>query len=284
MTVDVEDWFHILDSPVAPSMEQWENLPSRVEIGLECILKLLDDCQVSATMFWLGWMAERHKHLVRQCASSGHEIASHGYGHVLAYKVGPAAFLDDILRAKQVLENITGQAVVGFRAPGFGITSQSRWAFDVIRAAGYRYDSSVFPAVRGHGGMPGECSTPHLIKTLHGELTEFPASVFSCVGASLSLFGGGYLRATPIPLLQWAAKRVLDRGQLLVLYIHPRELDLSHPRLPLPWVRRLKCYTNIASTERKLRLLLPLGKSIRMRDFTVASDLSGETMEMAITP
>jgi polysaccharide deacetylase family protein (PEP-CTERM system associated) len=283
MTVDVEDWFHILDSPIAPTMEQWNSLPSRVEIGLERILQVLDDCRVSATMFWLGWMAERHKRLVRQCLSSGHEIASHGYGHVLPYKVGPTVFLDDILRAKHVLEDITGKPVVGFRAPGFGIIGQSRWAFDLIRAAGYRYDSSVFPAVRGHGGMPGEQRTPHLIKTLHGELAEFPTSVLSCAGASLSLFGGGYLRATPKPLLLWAAKRVLDRGQLLVLYIHPRELDPSHPRLPLPWDRRLKCYINIASTEGKLRRLLPLGNSIRMCDFTVASDFADETVELGIT-
>ena len=283
MTVDVEDWFHILDSPITPTMERWERLPSRVEIGLERILQVLDDCGVRATMFWLGWIAERHKRLVRQCVSSGHEVASHGYGHVLAYKVGPTDFLDDIVRAKHVLENITGQAVVGFRAPGFGITSESRWAFDLIRAAEYRYDSSVFPALRGHGGMPGECSTPHLIKTLHGELAEFPASVLRYAGASLSLFGGGYLRATPMPLLVGAAKRVLDRGQLLVLYIHPRELDPSHPRLPLPWGRRLKCYINIASTEHKLRRLLSLGNSIRMCDFTVGSDLVDKTAGLGIT-
>jgi polysaccharide deacetylase family protein (PEP-CTERM system associated) len=282
MTVDVEDWFHILDSPVAPTMERWESLPSRVEIGMERLLQVLDDCQVSATMFWLGWMAERHKSLVRQCISSGHEIASHGYGHVLPYKVGPKAFLDDVVRAKNVLEDITGRPVVGFRAPGFGITGESCWAFELI-CAGYRYDSSVFPAVRGHGGMPGERSTPHRIKTSHGELAEFPTSVLTCAGASVSLFGGGYLRATPTPLLQWAAKRVLDRGQLLVLYIHPRELDPSHPHLPLRWDRRLKCYMNIASAEPKLRHLLRLGNNIRMCDITVARDFAGETMELAIT-
>jgi polysaccharide deacetylase family protein (PEP-CTERM system associated) len=283
MTVDVEDWFHILDSPLAPTMERWESLPSRVEIGLERLLQVLDDCGVRATMFWLGWIAERHKRLVRQCASSGHEIASHGYGHLLPYKVGPTAFLDDIVRAKQVLEDITGKAVVGFRAPGFGITNESRWAFDLIRVAGYRYDSSVFPALRGHGGMPGECRSPHLIQSLHGELAEFPASVLRYAGASLSLFGGGYLRATPMLLLLAAAKRVLDRGQLLVLYIHPRELDPSHPRLPLPWGRRLKCYINIASTEPKLRRLLSLGHSVKMCDFTVGSDFADETMGLAIT-
>jgi polysaccharide deacetylase family protein (PEP-CTERM system associated) len=283
MTVDVEDWFHILDSPVAPTIDQWESLPSRVELGMERILQVLEDCHVRATMFWLGWLAERHKSLVRQCISCGHEIASHGYGHVLAYKVGPRSFLNDIVRAKKVLENITGEAVVGFRAPGFGITGQSLWGFDLIRAAGYEYDASVFPAARGHGGMPGAQSTPHRIKTLHGELAEIPASVLSCAGAAVSLFGGGYLRATPRPLLLWAAKRVLDRGQFLVLYIHPRELDPSHPRLPLPWHRYLKCYVNIASSGSKLRHLLRLGNSIRMRDFNVETDVVGEPLEVGIT-
>jgi polysaccharide deacetylase family protein (PEP-CTERM system associated) len=283
MTIDVEDWFHILDSPIAPTIDQWGSLPSRVEIGMERLLQMLDECNVRATMFWLGWMAERHKGLVRRCVNAGHEIASHGYGHLLPYKVGPAAFRDDIVRSKQVIEDITGEPVLGFRAPGFGITGDSRWAFDLIRDAGYMYDASVFPAVRGHGGIPGERGTPHRIATPFGELAEFPTSVLNCAGASLSLFGGGYLRATPTPLLVWAAKSLLDSGQLLVLYIHPRELDPAHPRLPLPWDRRFKCYTNLASTEPKLRRLLRLGHSVKMSDFNIPREIARETVDLRIT-
>ena len=266
VTVDVEEWFHVLDSPVVPPMERWDSLPSRVEFGLERILDTLEACGVCATMFCLGWVAERHSNLVRKCARRGHEIASHGYGHVLAYKVGPKAFLTDIARAKSVLEDITGAPVVGFRAPGFGITGRSRWAFDVIRSAGYLYDASIFPARRAHGGIPGERVGPHLIKTAHGILTEFPTSILNYAGFPLSLFGGGYLRATPRPVLLWAAERLLSRGRSVILYVHPREFDPDHPRLPLPWLRYAKCYMNLPSTEPKIRNLLRLGHCITMHD------------------
>src|SRR3989344_1710933 len=121
LTVDVEDWFHILDTPAAPGFEQWGLLESRVEQNMERILGLLSEQNVHATFFWLGWVAEKHPDLLRRCAREGHEIASHGYAHVLAHQVGPRSFRDDIRRGKSALEDITGHAVKGFRAPGFGI-------------------------------------------------------------------------------------------------------------------------------------------------------------------
>ena len=143
ITIDVEDWFHILDSPAAPGLAQWPELPLRAAHSIEKLLQLLSDTGTKATFFWLGWMAERFPRLVRQCQEAGHEIASHGYGHILAYKVGRDAFRKDIQKTKTILEDIIGRPVRGFRAPGFGITDNVPWAFDVIKEVGYEYDSRL---------------------------------------------------------------------------------------------------------------------------------------------
>lgn len=255
LTIDVEDWFHILDSPIVPDMTQWSHLPSRVEGNVERLLLLLADTHTVGTFFWLGWMAQRFPRLVRRCRDAGHEIASHGYGHLLAYKVGPKIFQQDITRAKSVLENIIGAPVKGFRAPGFGIKKNNGWAFDIIKESGYEYDSSVFPGTREHGGIVDSPLEMHYIKTQSGLLPEIPMSVVEILNCRISLFGGGYLRLANKSLIRWGIKKVHAQGRPLVVYIHPREIDVRQPRLPLGLRRRFKCYINLKSTMAKLRWL-----------------------------
>jgi len=255
LTIDVEDWYHILNSPVTPSIECWSSLESRVERNLEELLTLLDSCSVKATFFWLGWMAEHHKHLVRKCQDAGHEIASHGYGHVLAYKVGKKAFQQDITITKDILEDITGEPVRGFRAAGFGITEKTPWAFDVIKKSGYQYDSSIFPAPRGHGGMPDSPLGLYFIETRNGHLLEIPMSIVSIFHHRTTFFGGGYLRLANIPLIKWGIDKLQSANQPLIVYVHPREIDPGHPHLPLTLLRRFKCYVKMKSTLPKLKWL-----------------------------
>jgi polysaccharide deacetylase family protein (PEP-CTERM system associated) len=255
LTIDVEDWFHILDSPAVPRIERWPFLESRIEMNLDRILVLLDSYSVKATFFWLGWVAERHKGLVRECQEAGHEIASHGYGHVLAYEVGRRAFAEDIRKAKAMLEDLIGEEVIGFRAAGFGTKDDTQWTFEEIRAAGYTYDSSVFPASRGHGGMPQSPLGPYVIKTKSGDLVELPQSMVEFVGRRISFFGGGYLRLSPKWLIKWGIKKLHEAGRPLIVYVHPRETDPDHPRLPLSLSRRFKCYVNLKSTLPKLEWL-----------------------------
>lgn len=254
-TVDIEDWFHILDSPAAPDIEQWFELESRIHGNVEKILTMLDSFCVKATLFWLGWAAERHKNLVRRCYDAGHEIASHGYGHVLAYKVGREAFREDITRGKKILEDIIGERVLGFRAAGFGITDEATWAFEVIKRSGYAYDSSIFPASRGHGGLLDSRLGPNVIHTEAGPLPEVPMSAVKMFGRRVILFGGGYLRIAPKWLIRWGAKKLCETDQPLIVYVHPREIDPEHPHLPLSPIRRFKCYVNLKSTMPKLRWL-----------------------------
>ncbi len=252
---ELEDWFHILDADCVPLIEEWHNLPLCAEENIDRLLELLAAHDAKGTFFCLGWMAEQMPHVVRRCHAAGHEIGSHGYGHVLAYDVGRHAFLHDVVRAKKTLEDLIGVEVNGFRAPGFSVRKDNSWVFDVVAEAGYRYDASVFPASHGHGGFRQANPAPHAIQTSNGRLVEIPTSTVRTLGRRVCLFGGGYLRLAPLPLIRWGVKQLHRDGRPLIVYIHPREVDPTHPRLPLPWKRRFKCYVNLHSTMGKLSWL-----------------------------
>ena len=261
-SVDVEDWFHILDDPSVPTIDQWASLPSRVERNFYKLLDLFSEQNVQVTCFFLGWVAERFPHLVKDASSRGHEVASHGYGHRLVYELSRADFYEDVRRARFLLENISGVEVVGYRAPGFSTTDETPWFFDVLAEAGYQYDSSVFPAQRGHGGMPQGRREPHRIGE-HDTLLEVPITVADLLGKPMCFFGGGYLRLFPYWLIRQMAHQVLGEGRPVVFYIHPREVDPMHPRLPMSRMRRFKTYVNLETTDAKLRRIF--------RDFPVTT-------------
>jgi polysaccharide deacetylase family protein (PEP-CTERM system associated) len=255
LTIDVEDWYHILDSPAAPPLTSWPFLESRIERNVEALLEVLETYSVKVTFFWLGWLAKRHQALVHLCHNAGHEIASHGYDHVLAYEVGPQAFRQDIVRAKSLLEDMIAEPIRGFRAPGFSITTKATWAFDVIREAGYQYDSSVFPASRGHGGIPDSLLGLYFVETRSGHLLEIPMSIVEVFGRRTSFFGGGYLRLASRRMIKWGIDKLQAAKQPLIVYVHPREIDPDQPRLPLSLMRQFKCYVNLDSTLPKLKWL-----------------------------
>jgi len=254
-SVDVEDWFHILDVPSAPAISEWSALPSRVEKNFFRLLEIFSDHDVRVTCFFLAWIGERFPHLVREAAGRGHEIASHGYAHRLVYEQGREEFYDDVLHARLLLEDIAGTAVTGYRAPGFSTTEQTPWFFDALAEAGYQYDSSVFPAARGHGGMRDGRRDPHRVGNGDGIL-ELPITVAELMGRPMCFFGGGYLRLFPYWLIRKMAQQVLAEGRPVVFYIHPREVDPAHPRLPMSRSRTFKSYVNLDGTEAKVRRVL----------------------------
>jgi len=265
-TIDVEDWFHILDSPAVPTIAHWESLESRVDRNVNKLLELLEKYGVKSTMFWLGWVAKKNWELVQKCHAAGHEIASHGYAHVLAYEVGRIAFGEDIRKGKALLENIVGDEVKGFRAAGFSTTDDTNWTFNMIAKAGYKYDSSVFPSSRGHGGMKNSLLEPHIIHTKQGDLVEIPQSMLEVLGKRISFFGGGYMRIAPQWLINWGIKSLHDTGRPLIIYVHPREVDPNHPRLPLGIKRTFKSYVNLKTTLPKLEMLCKKYKFIKMME------------------
>jgi polysaccharide deacetylase family protein (PEP-CTERM system associated) len=266
LSVDVEDWFHILDVASAPPMEAWQTLPSRVEMNFRRLLDLFEECQAHASCFFLGWVAERFPQLVREAARRGHEIASHGYAHRLVHRMTRAEFCADALRTRKILEDLSGTAVGGFRSPGFSVTEDTTWFFAAVAEAGYQYDSSIFPASHGHGGMRSSRREPYRVEG-EANLIEFPISVADLFGKPMCFFGGGYLRLFPYALIRRMARRVLAEGRPVVYYIHPREIDPAHPRLPMSAVRRFKSYVNLHSTEVKLRRILHDFPTVTFREY-----------------
>jgi polysaccharide deacetylase family protein (PEP-CTERM system associated) len=267
LSVDVEDWFHILDLRDAPDVDAWSRLESRVEANFNNLLDELARRESRATCFFLGWIAERHPELVRRASREGHEIASHGYAHQLIYGLSPRQFSDDIGKAKRILEDIVGMPVVGYRAPGFSIVAETTWAFEAIRAAGYEYDSSVFPAARGHGGLEGAEVKPYRVSTSKGDLLEFPISVAHLLGKNICFFGGGYLRLFPYPIIQYMSRRLNEEGRPVIYYLHPREIDPGHPRMKMNLLRRFKSYVNLSTTLPKLRRLTKDQSLVPFRDW-----------------
>jgi polysaccharide deacetylase family protein (PEP-CTERM system associated) len=269
-TIDVEDWFHILEATGTPDIAAWDLLESRLERNLKVLLDLLAAFNVKSTCFALGWVAARTPQLLREAAEHGHEIASHGYGHQVVSRLSRCEFREDIRAAKAAIEDAVGRPVHGYRAPGFSITQETPWAFDEIAEAGYTFDSSVFPARHGHGGMPDAPRRPYFMQTSAGRLVEFPVSIADTPLGPQCLFGGGYLRLYPMWLIRALAKQVRADGRGVIWYIHPREIDPDHPRVQMPIQRRLKSYVNLRGTHEKLQAILRAGR------FSTLSDLAAQ--------
>jgi polysaccharide deacetylase family protein (PEP-CTERM system associated) len=267
-TIDVEDWFHILEVTGTPDLASWDSHPSRLEANFRALLDLLASLNVNATCFVLGWVAMRFPSLLREASERGHEIASHGFGHEIVSGISRAQFREDIRGAKAAIEDATGRPVVGYRAPGFSITRATPWAFDEIIEAGHTYDSSVFPARHGHGGMPGAPRHPHIIHSETGRLIEFPVSIADTPFGPQCCFGGGYLRLIPMWLVMAMAERVRGDGRGVVWYIHPREIDPGHPRLQMSLKRRFKSYVNLRGTAGKLKAILRNGNFATFSELT----------------
>ncbi|ACH38790.1 MAG: hypothetical protein ACD_55C00004G0002 [uncultured bacterium] len=261
LTIDVEDYFQVNAFEHYIPRENWDRYPLRVAGNVARLLDLLDEYQVKATFFVLGWVAERVPGTVREIQARGHEVACHGYGHQLIFRIGPQLFRDDIRRAKAVLEDITGTAVRGYRAPTYSITRESLWAFDLLLEEGFSFDSSVFPVYHDTYGIPDAPRFPYLVRRAAGTLQEFPLTTLplKLAGKSVQLpiAGGGYLRLLPVALIKWGIDRVNQvEGKPCVLYLHPWEIDPDQPRIQAGWKSRFRHYNNLAKTEDKLRYLL----------------------------
>ena len=259
LTFDLEDWFHILDNPKTAYPDQWIKFPSRIEVTLEPILELCDRYDIKATFFCLGWVAEKYPHLINRIYNKGHHIGTHGYAHQLVYRQTPEEFREDLRKSIDIIESIVDITVNTYRAPGFSITSRNLWAFDILYEEGIRYDSSVFPALRSHGGMPAlKVRTPFKLITPKGfELNEYPLSVVKFFNFYFPYSGGGYFRLIPRPLLAILFKR----SEYQMTYFHPRDFDGDQPIIPgLTRFRRFKSYYGIRGCMSNLELVIRQNK------------------------
>ena len=257
MTIDVEDYFQVSAFAGHIARESWPSRECRVEANVERILGLLAQARVRATFFTLGWIAERYPALVRQIAAGGHEIASHGYGHLRASDQSRAEFQNDIVSSKALLEDLSGRPVLGYRAPSFSIGEANLWALEVLREAGYRYSSSIYPVKHDHYGMP---DAPRFAFYPHGPdgLLELPVTTARLLGRNVPAGGGGYFRLLPYAASRWLINHVNQKDhQAAIFYFHPWEIDPQQPRQQQISVKtRFRHYVNLARTERRLVALL----------------------------
>ena len=267
-SVDVEDWYQVADFDAVVGFADWDRYESRVARNTDRILALCDEVGVRGTFFVLTWNAERHPEIVRRIAAAGHEIASHGYAHRLIYEQTPETFRDDITRAKATLEDITGAAVLGYRAPSTSVTPRSLWALDVLLDVGLRYDSSIFPIRDTLYGLPDADRFPHVIRRRDGrELLEFPLATTRLFGRNVPLAGGGWLRVFPYRYTRWAMRRVNREGHPAVAFVHPWELDPEQPRMRTAGRRGFSThYVGLRGTYGKLRRLFRDFRFAPLRD------------------
>jgi polysaccharide deacetylase family protein (PEP-CTERM system associated) len=257
MTIDVEEYFHVSVFDGVVPRSRWDTLPSRVCASTDRVLAILDDANVTATFFVLGWVAERYPSLVRRIADLGHEIGSHGYAHRLIYDQTPANFRADVRRAKRVLEDVAGAPVRGYRAPSYSITPRSLWALDILIEEGYRYDTSVFPIRHDRYGISVSARRPYRVTRPAGTLVEIPATAARIAGMNVPVGGGGYFRILPYAWTRWGLQRInVGERRPAVFYIHPWELDPEQPRLTAGAISRFRHYRNLHQTEARLRRLL----------------------------
>jgi len=270
LTVDVEDYFQVSAFANQIDMKDWPNWPLRVEQNTHALLELFEKKNVRATFFVLGWVAERCPELIRTIHKSGHEVASHGMTHQLVYNQKPEVFREETFRSKQLIEDIIGEAVYGYRAASYSVTPRSLWALETLIDAGFTYDSSIFPVHHDRYGMPGAPLNIHTAQTNNGKsLIEFPLTSAKFINGRLPVAGGGYFRIYPYFFSKLMLKRAAaEIKQPFIFYLHPWEIDPEQPRVPnSSALSRFRHYTNLS------RCLPRLEKLIGDFDFTTVKDV-----------
>lgn len=250
-TIDVEDWYHgAADEVVRTSGER------RLCYGLGKLLDILAEFEVKATFFWLGLAASENPCLVKQVARAGHEIACHGWVHEPVYGISPQRFREETQYAMSLISDLSGQPVIGYRAPYFSITRKSLWALEILADLGFEYDSSIFPIKNWRYGISDFSSMPQQVTTSAGTIYEMPLSVRRILGNNLPISGGAYFRIYPYAITQQNFRVAEHNNQAVIFYIHPWELDLEHPPVPLSWKEKLTHSINLHTTAQKLHKLL----------------------------
>lgn len=251
LTVDVEEWFHLLDCDATRTEDKWKNYEVRIYENVERIFRVLEDTNTKATFFIIGWIARTYPDLVRRI-SEKYQIGCHTMNHQLVWQQTPEEFKADVEEGVKMLEDITGKKVECFRAPGFSIRESEAWAFEILADLGVKYDCSVFPAAHAHGGMPSYPKAAPGIIEYHGiQMKEFPVGFKTVAGKHIMFSGGGYFRLFPYPLVK---KWTRESGDYLLSYIHPRDLDAGQPMIKsLPVARKFRSYVGLKGAEQKLR-------------------------------
>lgn len=270
LTFDIEDWFHIIQKYPDNILERWSNYEVRIHNGMDRIFKILDDNNLKATFFILGYIARKHPEIVKQIHDLGYEVGAHSDMHKAAYRQTRKEYTQDLTDCINSLENITGEKVVSYRAPGFSIKKENVWVFDVLHELGVKYDASIFPATREDGGFDDFSeSIPAIIKYNGIQIKEFPMSVNTVFGHKFTVTGGGYFRSFPYRLM----RKLITNADYTMTYFHPRDFDPKQPMLEgLSLKRKFKSYYNLSKSYIKLKQLVYDFDFIDMREANTLID------------
>jgi polysaccharide deacetylase family protein (PEP-CTERM system associated) len=268
LTFDLEEWFHILAHEQTAQPHQWEKFESRIHRNVERVLDILNRHHLRATFFCLGWIAKKYPEVVKKVISCNHEIGCHSMNHQLVYNQTREEFKKDLQDALHLLEDVTGNKITMYRAAGFSITADSKWALEILIENGITIDSSIFPMRRLHGGFNEfAASQPCIIETNGMTMKEFPVSTSSFMGRKFMFSGGGYFRAMPYTMI----KAMMKKSEYVMTYFHPRDFDWEQPVISsLPLHRKLMSYTGLKNAQEKFEKLL--------NDFPFVSLIEAEKM------
>ena len=257
LTIDVEDYFHVAALAKSINRKNWDSMESRVTSNVHRLLDLFDEHNVKATHFVLGWVAERFPDLIKEIDRRGHEVASHGYSHQLVYNQTPQVFENETRDSKNLIEDITGKPVNGYRAASYSITRKSLWALDILADLGFVYDSSIFPVVHDRYGIKGSPEYPHILETpAKKKLIEYPLSTYRLFGQAIPVAGGGYFRLYPYWLSRFFYQRINKSSTPFVFYLHPWEVDPAQPRVKASLLSEFRHYNNLDKCQNRLSNLL----------------------------
>jgi polysaccharide deacetylase family protein (PEP-CTERM system associated) len=256
MTCDVEDYFQVSAFEGLIPRSRWSDVACRIPQNVDKALQLLSDNNAKATFFTLGWVAQRHPEVVRLIAAEGHEVASHGMCHQRVWSQEPDEFRKDASQARDLLQDIAGVPILGYRAASWSIDKRTPWAHEILSEVGYKYSSSVYPVAHDHYGVPDAPRHPHLVGS--GGITEIPPITARLLGRNIPASGGGYFRLFPLFLSKYFIERHQESASSsYMFYFHPWELDPRQPRLEnAPWKARFRHYLNLEKFEDRFRDLL----------------------------
>ncbi len=255
MTVDVEDYFHVSAFEKTIKRSDWKNLELRVESNTYRLLDIFAQYNAKCTFFTLGWVAERCPHLVKAIVEQGHELASHGYAHQRTNTMTPEQFRVDVAKSKQLLEDASGQEIIGYRAPSFSFDESNTWVYNILMELGFKYSSSTYPIKHDLYGVP------HWPRFKHSKaegIIEIPVPTVRKQEQNIGIGGGGYFRLYPY----WLSKKRIDNylrseNQPYSFYFHPWEIDPKQPRVVGASVKsKLRHYVNLSRMEAKIIKLL----------------------------
>jgi polysaccharide deacetylase family protein (PEP-CTERM system associated) len=254
LTFDIEEYYHSENFKGFIVDKELKTVESRMNIGIGRILAILKKHNVKATFFVLASLLENGGHMwLKELYSCGHEIALHSYYHDMVYNKKREEFEDEMYRGKKLIESLTGEEVIGFRAPNYSITKNSMWALDSLEKLGFIYDSSIFPIFHDRYGIP---TAERHIHKISGNFIEIPISTVRYLRVNIPACGGGYFRMYPYKLIKHFIKKLNKSNMPAVVYLHPWEFDPDHPRHDIKGFNKFRQFVNINSVENKLNKLL----------------------------